>query len=67
MIFYRRISGELLTPATWIRQFVQAHPDYKQDSVISPSIAADLMATCQGIGDGSIPCPELLGDITIDR
>ena len=56
-----------MTPATWMRQFVQAHPAYKQDSVISPEIAHDLMVRCHGIGEGSIPCPELLGNITLDR
>lgn len=28
-----RASGELMSPATWMRKFVQAHPDYKGDSV----------------------------------
>lgn len=56
-----------MTPATWMRQFVTAHPAYRQDSVIRPEIAHDLLLTCRGIGEGTIPCPELLGDITIDR
>lgn len=50
-----------------MRQFVQRHPDYRQDSVITPSIAHDLLTTCHQIGIGAIPCPELLGEITIDR
>jgi glutamate--cysteine ligase catalytic subunit len=50
-----------------MRKFVHAHPAYKQDSVISPEIAHDLLMTCQGIGEGVIPCPDLLGDITIER
>ena len=56
-----------MTPATWMRQFVTSHPDYKQDSVISPAIAHDLLLACKGIGEGTVPCPELLGNITIDR
>lgn len=63
----KRATGELLTPATWMRKFVELHPAYKHDSVISPEIAHDLMMTCQGIGEGVIPCPEILGDITIER
>jgi glutamate--cysteine ligase catalytic subunit len=50
-----------------MRNFVTSHPGYKQDSVISPEIAHDLMMTCQGIGEGAIACPELLGNIKIDR
>jgi hypothetical protein len=63
----RRVTGELITPATWFRRFVTSHPDYKQDSIITSTIAYDLMMTCQGIGDGTIPCPELLGDIQIAK
>jgi glutamate--cysteine ligase catalytic subunit len=50
-----------------MRQFVHKHPAYKHDSVITDEIAYDLMSACQGIGEGTIPCPEILGDIKIDR
>ena len=63
----KRSKGELMTPASWIRKFVQNHPDYKQDSIISESIAHDLMVQCKGIGEGTIHCPELLGDVVIDK
>lgn len=36
-------SGSLLTPATWIRNFVRSHPAYKFDSVVSQEINYDLM------------------------
>eukprot|EP01038_Epipyxis_sp_PR26KG_P007917 gene7917-10747_t len=62
----RRSKGELLTPATWMRNFVQSHPSYKQDSIITPDIAHDLMVTCHGIGSGAIRCPDLLGDVVIE-
>ena len=39
----RRASGELQTPATWIRNFVREHPEYNQDSVVTQGIAYDLM------------------------
>jgi glutamate--cysteine ligase catalytic subunit len=63
----KRSKGELLTPATWMRQFVQRHPAYQHDSVVSPEIAHDLMEACNGVGEGSLHVTELLGDIKIDR
>ena len=63
----RRSKGEILTPATWMRQFVQNHPAYAQDSVVSPEIAHDLLQACRGVGEGTLHVPELLGDIKIDR
>jgi glutamate--cysteine ligase catalytic subunit len=35
----RRATGELVTPATWIRNFVRSHADYKGDSVVTDEIA----------------------------
>ena len=35
--------GTLLTPATWIRNYVQSHPDYQKDSVVSQVINYDLL------------------------
>eukprot|EP01031_Cornospumella_fuschlensis_P029942 gene29942-36163_t len=63
----KRATGELLTAATWMRQFVSCHPDYKQDSVVPPSVAYDLLMRCQDIGEGKVPCPEVLGDFQIER
>ncbi len=56
-----------MTPATWMRQFVDKHPDYQHDSVITPQIAHDLLTTCHNIGTGVTPCPEILGDVAIER
>lgn len=47
----KRATGKLLTTATWIREFVQNHPDYQQDSVISNSIAYDLVMEMKAIGE----------------
>jgi glutamate--cysteine ligase catalytic subunit len=60
-----RAEGKLVTPATFIRRFVRSHPDYKQDSVVSDSIAYDLMVACKDIGEGKRKCKEMLGNITI--
>ena len=62
----KRASGELVTPATWIRNFVRNHPAYKGDSVVSDEIAYDLMIACRDIGEGKLHVPELLGDVKID-
>jgi glutamate--cysteine ligase catalytic subunit len=34
-----RATGELVTPATWMRSYVRNHPAYKGDSVVSDEIA----------------------------
>eukprot|EP01041_Mallomonas_annulata_P001227 gene1227-2382_t len=62
-----RAKGDLLTPAQWMRKFVTSHPAYKHDSIVSQEIAHDLMMACKNIGEGAIPCPELLGPIRIQR
>ena len=35
----QRATGELVTPATWMRNYVRNHPSYKGDSVVSDEIA----------------------------
>ena len=35
----RRATGELITPATWMRNFVRNHPEYNNDSFVSDEIA----------------------------
>ena len=35
----QRATGELVTPATWMRNYVRRHPAYKGDSVVSEEIA----------------------------
>ena len=62
----KRANGELLTPASWIRNEVVNHPAYKGDSVVSEEIAADLLVACKEIGEGKRACPELLGTAVIE-
>ncbi|KAJ1731681.1 glutamate--cysteine ligase [Coemansia biformis] len=57
----RRASGKLCTLATWMRNFVQNHPDYRHDSVVSPSINYDMLCTMNDIEEGRAAAPELLG------
>lgn len=61
----KRATGQLMTPATWIRKFVREHEDYKFDSVVTDSIAYDLMIACKDIGEGKRKAPELLGNVVI--
>jgi hypothetical protein len=61
----KRAVGDLITPATWMRNYVRSHPDYKGDSVVTDEIAYDLMQTCDNIGKGKLHVPELLGDVRI--
>jgi len=62
----KRATGQLVTPATWIRTFVRNHEDYKFDSVVTDSIAYDLMVACKEIGEGKRVAPEeLLGGAEI--
>lgn len=48
-----RASGKLLTPATWMRNFVQKHPDYQQDSIVTPTISYDLLKAIDRIAHES--------------
>ncbi|KAJ8486864.1 hypothetical protein ONZ45_g14525 [Pleurotus djamor] len=56
----RRATGELLTPATWIRNFVRSHPDYKHDSIVSSSTNYDLLVAIDEIERGVRSAPDLL-------
>ena len=39
----KRASGEILTGAAWMRNFVMNHPAYKHDSIVSQEIAYDML------------------------
>uniref|UniRef100_F6U843 Glutamate--cysteine ligase n=1 Tax=Ornithorhynchus anatinus TaxID=9258 RepID=F6U843_ORNAN len=57
----KRASGELMTVARWMREFVANHPDYKKDSVITDEMNYSLILKCNQIADELTECPELLG------
>ncbi|XP_036269926.1 glutamate--cysteine ligase catalytic subunit isoform X4 [Pipistrellus kuhlii] len=57
----KRASGELMTIAKWMREFIANHPDYKQDSVITDQINYSLILKCNQIANELCECPELLG------
>jgi glutamate--cysteine ligase catalytic subunit len=57
-----RASGRLITCAAWMRRFVQQHPAYKQDSVVSQEINYDLCRAMEKITKGELRPEELFGD-----
>jgi glutamate--cysteine ligase catalytic subunit len=56
-----RASGELQTPAQWMRSIVTSHPDYKKDSIVPQSVAAELVRACVDVAEGRRQAPALLG------
>ena len=60
---YVQCTGKLMTTAAWIRKFVQTHPAYKHDSIVTEEIAYDLIDATVKIATGEMKCPELLGDL----
>jgi glutamate--cysteine ligase catalytic subunit len=60
-----RASGKLHTTASFFREFVRTHPEYKGDSRLSDQIAHDLLKMTQRLADGEVAFdnflpPELL-------
>lgn len=58
----QRASGELCTNANYIRRFIRSHKAYERDSVVNEEICFDLLKHLQGVTDGKIEAPELLGN-----
>ncbi|KAF9529245.1 glutamate-cysteine ligase catalytic subunit [Crepidotus variabilis] len=56
----RRAEGKLVTPATWMRNFVRNHPDYEKNSTVSETINYDLLRAVDEIERGVRDAPELL-------
>jgi len=53
--------GSLVTTATWLRNYVRSHPDYKFDSVVSQSITYDLCRAIDEVERGVRRADDLLG------
>lgn len=49
----KRASGELMTGARWIREFVGSHPDYKGDSMVGQRVNYDLVKAVEKLGMGT--------------
>lgn len=50
----KRASGELDTDATWIRNYIRSHPQYKFDSVVSPEIHYDFIKEVEKLTNGDL-------------
>uniref|UniRef100_A0A1A9W258 Glutamate--cysteine ligase n=1 Tax=Glossina brevipalpis TaxID=37001 RepID=A0A1A9W258_9MUSC len=57
----KRASGDLFTTATWLREQVLNHPDYKKDSLVSDLINYDILKKIEQIQLGKVKEPSLLG------
>ena len=55
----RRTKGELFTDAKYIRKFVNEHPKYKKDSIITEEINYDLIMHILQIQNGLLKPKEL--------
>lgn len=53
----KKASGELKTTSRWIRDFIDDHPDYNHDSVITEVINYDLLKLCSKISTGEVENP----------
>lgn len=63
-LIQKRASGELLTTASWIRNEIVTHPEYKRDSIVTEKINFDLLKKARDIQEGLVQCPQLLGTHT---
>ncbi|EST04595.1 Glutamate-cysteine ligase catalytic subunit [Kalmanozyma brasiliensis GHG001] len=56
----QRASGKLMTTATWIRNYVRGHAEYKGDSVVSQKINYDMIKELDRIERGEVDAPGFL-------
>ncbi|KDQ08172.1 hypothetical protein BOTBODRAFT_118965 [Botryobasidium botryosum FD-172 SS1] len=56
----RRGNGSLCTTATWIRNFIRAHPAYANDSVVTEEINYDLITALEQIENATRRANDLL-------
>ena len=57
-----RSTGKLVSNAAWIRNFVQTHPAYKHDSIVTDEINYDLCRAIDDICEGRRVEPTLHGE-----
>ena len=56
----KKCTGQLMTNARYIRNFVTQHSSYKKDSLVSEEITFDLLSTLEKIEKGEIPLCDAL-------
>ncbi|KAH7725966.1 glutamate--cysteine ligase catalytic subunit [Aphelenchoides avenae] len=57
-----RASGAIPTDARWMRDFVDAHPDYQHDSRVPDTTLYDLMKHIDDVSRGKVHDSKLLGE-----
>lgn len=62
-----RAAGKLCSTATYIRNFITGHPQYRHDSVVSEVVCHDLVENCRRITSGELAAPDLLGRFHYER
>jgi len=62
-----RACGKIQTNAQYIREFIRNHPSYKRDSKVPEDAAYDMVMQAKKIGEGLVPCPEILGPYRIPK
>ncbi|XP_047144925.1 glutamate--cysteine ligase catalytic subunit isoform X1 [Hydra vulgaris] len=58
----RKASGNLQTMASYMRNYICSHPEYKKDSFIPEAIMYDLSVHLDKVSQGKIGCPSLFGN-----
>ncbi|KAL4715235.1 hypothetical protein ACJJTC_007817 [Scirpophaga incertulas] len=66
-LIQRRASGDISTMASWMRDFITKHPDYKKDSIVTEKINYDLLKTAHAIQSGNMPAATLLGGNVVSK
>ncbi|PIK33075.1 putative glutamate--cysteine ligase catalytic subunit isoform X2, partial [Apostichopus japonicus] len=62
-----RAAGRLKTTARWMRDFVDSHPSYRHDSVISEEVNYDLIKTIANITKGNMDGAQGLLHTTVSK
>lgn len=62
-----RARGDIQTGATWQREFVRSHPEYRRDGVVTPGIGYDLLQEVLRVATGASPAPALVGALAPPR
>ncbi|CEM00430.1 unnamed protein product [Vitrella brassicaformis CCMP3155] len=57
----QRSTGELMTTAGYLRQYLKSHPLYQQDSVVPTAVGYEIADLAAKVGFGQIHIPEILG------
>lgn len=62
-LFLKRVSGELMTDAQYLREFIKSHPCYNFDSVVDSTICRDITVLSVNLGFGLWGAKQLLGPL----